>query len=456
MRSFTATLLTSAIVLSALTAPATAAAAPAGQKGGGDDKPAAAAPADAAPSPPEKPANLADPELRTFAGKECLNPPAGSNRHVGPLLAAVIPQIVGAGVDALSAALDAAGTDKVRAKSAVVPLEYAATCIQVAKGVSGTGRDWLNDSARGTLGDKLKDAPLMVELFLRQSADGSALLITPTMLNYRMTVNDRQARRTRRNLYATITVADAAGEHPSQVTIPLGDFLTRHDPYKFDPMLRPENPGLAHYPLGSANSVWIPNPYAKRARSADADGQATPADAQPGATGTFGPTVPPPPAKPGEAQQAATIEAGPVTEGTPITPISLTVVLTETRPGNPIAKALAGILKGSKQGIVDAVDPTKRQQARQAEQSTADANMDAWAAASTKYVAALKPYCAAKDDAGRQAAAPDLLTAQVALTKASRGTKMPLPFSNLVNIYTGEGLKAACPTVWANGGGQPG
>jgi hypothetical protein len=392
----------------------------------------------------------ADPDLRVFGGKTCFNPPAGAERHVGPLAALLIPQLVGAGIDALTNALDAAGTDKVRARSAVIPLEYSVQCVQVAKGLPGTARDWTGNETRET--DRLRTAPLMLELFLRQSADGSALLVTPTQLNYDMTVNGRQAHTAKRSLYATITIADASGQHSSQVTVPLGEFRTRPEPYLFDPTGRPLSPGAEHYPLGAANSVWIPNPFAPRKPAAQDSTPEGSQSQQGGQNGPFGPAIPPAPAgntpqPPAEnTDDTASTTTPPADFGTPISPISLTVVITETRPGNPIAKALAGILKGSRQGIVDAADPAKRQTALETEQTAADQKTTSWATARAKYSAALRAYCAPDaTDATRLAAAPDLFTAQVGLVTASRGAKQPLPFDALVDPDTGR-PQPRCPS----------
>lgn len=437
MRMFLATLLLAAAAPGALLA---APHQPAADAAGKTD-PAATA-ADAAPAaPPES--GRADPDMRTFGGA-CLKEPAGADEQVGALAAALIPQVVGAGIDAVTAALDAAGTDKVRARSAVVPLEHAVDCIQVAKGLSGTARSWAQP-------EDMYQAKLMLELYLRQSADGTALLVAPTVLEYRETVNGRRTRSTKRNLYATITFADAAGEHPSTVTVPLGDFLTRSELYLFDAVKGPVGTTTIR-PLGSANSVWIPNPFTRR------DGKPAAEVAQPAVPAPSGavpnplaPNTPPAPsagnhgaAAAGKGDAAVPDKPKPVrfSRDEPIAPISVTVVITETRPGNPIAKALAGILKGGKQGIVDAADPAKRAQAREAEQTAADTKLVGWSTSETKYAKLLQAYCAA--DADRRALAPDLAAAQLELANAARNAKKPLPFERRVDPYTGEGSADAC------------
>lgn len=405
-----------------------------------------------APAPtPSAPVAAADATLRTFGGK-CFTPPRGDQPQGGGLAAVLLPQLVGAGVDLLTSALEAAGTDRPLSKSTVLPLEFAVECIQIAKFLPGSAADWIqHEDARSA---EVAGAPFLLELFLRQSADGSALLLTPTQLNYQKTITGRRTR-TKRNLYATITLSDPTGKRTSTVTVPLGDFATRPQPYLFDPM-RSRMSGADPSPLGSANSIWIPNPFTKRGPAAAASTTPT-TQPQTETSGGFGTKKPPaptqgstsqgsggPPTAPTRNPGADVVPAARVTPGDPISPLSISVTITETRRGNRIARALAGVVKGSRQGVVDHFDPVKRKEAREADEKAVNEKVKAWADARTAYAQKLQAYCAAADAAARRTAAPELFSSQVALSAAATAVERPLPFTGYVDPDTGNNGTALC------------
>jgi len=420
----------------------------AGQQGGG-----AAAAEDPPAQSGDPPTSRAD--LRTFGGT-CIRDPIGPNEQIGGGLAAVlIPQLVGAGVDALSSALAAAGQDRPLSQSTVVALENAVTCVQVARDVStGTGLTGLQND--------VKRAPFLVEFFLRQSADGSALLVAPTILNYRETLDRRRTSR-RRTLYATLTFTDASGERTSTVTVPLGAYATSLTPYPLDPVRGPFDPN-GFSSLGAANSIWIPNPFQQvatpppppppppQAQNQPARPQQSPQRARqaPGASaGTpFGtgavphatPTSPAPDPAAGDGQPPAAPPPRVLPPGARITPVSISVVITEIRPGSAIARALAGVLRGSRAGIVNALDPAQREQARQQEQAAAATAVTALIEAQGHYAEAYQAYCD-EPAATRRSKAPALFTAQMKLLDARRGARATdtEPFRTVVDPRFGYG-----------------
>jgi hypothetical protein len=243
--------------------------------------------------------------------------------------------------------------------------------------------------------------------------------VTPTLLHYRQTLDGKQAR-SKRDLYLTLTVADRTQDHPSTITVPLGGFETRSAAYEFDPVKAPTDPKAARVPLGSANSIWIPNPFAQPLSHAKPQPEPEQNSAEPPAdesANSFG--RPNPPAASGAANEgrgaassASASGAGTTTpqktptetlntaqvfeRGAPIAPVSITVAITETRRGNPIARALAGVLKGSRQGVVDALDPTKRAEAAATEAAAADEKTVAWDCQGEIFAGAPRLLCAGR------------------------------------------------------------
>ena len=119
-----------------------------------------------------------DSDLRTFGGGRCLSEPAGSDQNIGGLAAVLLPQVVGAGIDALTSALEAAGRDRVVSRSTVPPLEYSVRCVQIARGVTMPSRDFRTDQRSASARRALQEAPFLVEFYFRQSRDGSVLAMT--------------------------------------------------------------------------------------------------------------------------------------------------------------------------------------------------------------------------------------------------------------------------------------
>ena len=388
----------------------------------------------------DEPAPSADPvpdaELRTFGGGRCLTEPAGSEENAGLFASVILPQLVGAGVDALTAALEAAGRDRVVSRSSVLSLEYALRCAQIARGVALPSRDWRR--GRRVTERALENAPFLLEFYFRQSRDGSSLLVTPTRLIYRETLERRQAR-SPRTLYATLTFTNQSNQNSSTVTVPLGTFTTRSEPYLFDPMMRPWSPREIS-PLGAANTIWIPNPFRPAAEGSGAPAAVgrPPAEDRAGDEADDFDVEPPPPAAsaaatparaPSRAEQAVPAVYSP---GTPIAPLSITVAISETRPGSAVARFLANVLRGSRTGIVNAVDPAQREQARQTEQTAADQRETALITARQEYATAYQAYCYGPA-ASRVGNAPALYAAQMKLIMALRPFNRPPPFSQVIN-----------------------
>lgn len=387
-------------------------------------------------------------DLRTFGGR-CIRNPFGHNEQFAPIVATLIPQLVGAGVDALTAALAAAGQDRPLSQSTVVALENAVECVQVARDVTA-----LSSADSTTLRNRVRDAPFLVEFYLRQSADGSALLIAPTRLNYRETLDRHQASR-RRTLYATLTFTEPGGDRTSTVTVPLGAYRTGSEPYTLDAMGSWfARDGFSS--LGAANSVWIPNPFRAvastppkvpdqpqpqtqrqsqsqpsrgRARTQPAPARAagpanapvsfgaagTPHQTSANATATAGAGQPPAPSQPFK----------PVT-GTPVMPLSITVTITEIRPGSALARALAGVLRGSRTGIVNALDPAQREAARQADATAAAQLATNLRSAEKKYADAFRAYCGTPR-VERISKVSDLREAQLDYLAALQAAHQPRP-----------------------------
>jgi hypothetical protein len=395
---------------------------------------------------PAQPDAVPDAELRTFGGGPCLTEPAGSDKNMAPLLATLLPQVVGAGIDALTSALDAAGRDRIVNRSTVLPLEYAVRCVQIARGVSMPSRDFAGDSRSQAARSALEHAPFLIEFYFRQSRDGSALLVTPTRLSYRETLDGGSARRPR-TLYATFNFSDRTGDHASTVTVPLGSFTTRDSPYDFDPMMRPIQPGEIS-PLGAANSVWIPNPYSGQVTGAPAALPELPPVEEASKQGGGYEARRPPRAAPAPAsvarrgRPAAPSPSVPAVRivpanavyaaGTAISPLSVTVVISETRPGSAFARALAGILRGSRTGIVNLSDPAQRATARTTELAAANTQTTAFAGAYSKYAQAYQDYCGA-NSANRPGKAPALYEAQMALLQAANPLHRSVPFTQTID-----------------------
>ncbi|MGZ8308054.1 MAG: hypothetical protein ACXWU6_15890, partial [Allosphingosinicella sp.] len=237
-----------------------------GKEGDGKAAPKEAAPkapaTAAAPSAPEikqNPERL-DAGLRTFAGP-CLIEPAGRGEQaaLGGLVAAVIPQVVSAGVDLLTGALDQAGADKITTLTAVLPLEHRARCIQVTRGVSLPSRG-ANPEA---MTKALLDADFLVEFFLRQSVDGSAITVMPTVVRYAETIEGKKGKRTPRDLFATLRFSDVGASKEVAVSVPLGRYPPdpSQPPHYFDPIALPEN-SRKLFSAGAAASPWIKAPWA--------------------------------------------------------------------------------------------------------------------------------------------------------------------------------------------------
>jgi hypothetical protein len=429
-------------------APATKPAAAAGAAGaaaaGGNTTPAA--------DPPANPAPVPDADLRTFGGGQCLTEPAGSDRNLGGLAAILLPQVVGAGLDALTNALDAAGRDRILNRSTVLPLEYAVRCVQISRGVAMTSRRFMQEGNQAAAVAALERAPFLLELYFRQSRDGSALLVTPTRLTYSQTLDRRQTR-SERTLYATITFAAQSGQNSTSVTVPLGSFSTRRDPYFFDPMMRPLHPDLIS-PLGAANSVWIPNPFkVPGGAAAPSSGEAASEPAAQGnaPTGNFAVQQPPAPtqartrsrnARGARPQAPAPVANEPRSAvfqaGTPIAPLSVTVVISETRPGSAFARTLAAILRGSRTGIVNAVDPVQRAAAQVTARTEATTQTTAFVTARQGYADAYQAFCNEADGSSAQRLkAPGLYAAQMKLLLAAEVVHQPVPFTGLVSPETG-------------------
>jgi hypothetical protein len=470
--------------------------------------PATAAPADgtkddADAAPAEKKADAVAPEaaagstpthtdasLRTFGGGHCLTEPAGKEQQIGALGALLIPQLVSAGIDAATNALDAAGKDHSEVRSANIPLENAVSCVVIARDVVRTSREFQDAGSEHASQQALKNAPLLVELFLRQSRDGSALLVTPTMFNYRQTLEGKTSK-SKRDIYLTITFAGIGGDRSSTITVPLGNFATRQESYFLDPIKGPyDATGLS--PLGAANSVWIPTPFHKPTVTPTSSGASTALEGgvvadgvavgvgAPGAAGVTvdkgkppvkAPVAPggggggeyapkkPPAALPGKGAKAgkaakpavpvlvappATPEAPTFEAGAPVAPYSMAVAITEVRKGSPFARSLSGVIKGSKSGVVDLVDPTKRDAARQAEATAADAKLAAWVTARKAYATAYQAYCD-EDVTKRASKAPDLYVAQMSLLTAANAAGQTPPFTAVVNPETGAAEAGFCP-----------
>ena len=407
-----------------------------------------------APQPPENrasPTPQSKADLRTFGGTCILNP-VGDFPQVGALAAAFIPQLVGAGVDALTAALEAAGQDRTLSQSAVVALENSVTCIQVARGVTA-----LSGYDSRTLRNAVNDAPFLVELFLRQSADGSALLVAPTLLNYQETL-DRHRTSRPRTLYVTLTFTEPGGQRTSAVTVPLGIYATRRDQYRLDAVGAPLHPdGFSS--LGAANSVWIPNPF-RRVGSTELEvpdqpetqagnppspqsqgGQpaAQPAAAQ-GSGGSFGDAAPHHtpvnPAAPEAGQPSSQPSSKPVGRGTEIMPMSITVAITEVRPGSALARFLAGVLRGSRTGVVNALDPTQREAVRQTELAAAAQLATNIRDAEKKYDDAFRAFCGAAP-AERITKVSDLREAHLDLLAALQAAHQPPRYGEPINARVG-------------------
>ena len=411
--------------------------------------------------------------FRTFGGGYCLSDPKGKEDQFAALAALLIPQLVSAGIDLMSSALDEAGKDHVVAKSAVIPLEYAVRCVQVVRGYRTPSSDF--DGSKGTepeLQADLKRSPFLVELFLRQSRDASALLVTPTILNYQETLEGKHGKG-ERDLYLTLTFTDASGGNPAMVTLPLGSFAPAMSTHHFDPMMGPYDPKNTN-PLGAANSIWIANPFhrpvvpvpssaatagtatstpaaSEKQLTAGAVGVGSAAGVQRSA-GDYGPThIPAPPRAQGATAaktEKATTAPTPVrfAAGDPIAPFSISVAIIETRPGSAFARALSSFLKGSKQGLVDASDPSKRAAILATENAAADGKTAGWITARSNYSTALQAFCNAKPP-DRPGKAPALYAAQLTLETASMRAGQTLPFNTVVNPDTGANRDAVCAVL---------
>lgn len=442
-------------------------------------KPQAAAAADSTIS--ETPSRL-DAGLRTFAGA-CLIDPKGEAEQAGVgagAVAALLPQAVGAGIDALTAALDAAGQDRVTSVTAVIPLENRPKCVQIARGVEVT-----SDRPSDEIKAALLAAPFLVELFIRSSRDRSAVSLMPTVVRYAQTLDGRGSGTRRRELFATVVFEKPGESTSSTVSLPLGSAAPRRgsSPHYFDPVGTPREP--ANYsPTGAAATPWIKTPFASVTSAAKSEAK-TPAESvepevarggprldadvasaardAPAVLTVNGQTVAPPPVEADDLEvsgsggdfkppaTAAAAHAGEAIRGTAkigdlVQPVSMTIVLRETLKGSAIARALSSILKGGRSAIVDAADPAKQTERRAAELATWKTGMEAYAPALSDYYKKREAYCAAPVSVetleGRLSAAADLLESQVKLTAAARAVDQPVPFTSLVR--PGVGLVRDC------------
>jgi hypothetical protein len=439
------------------------------------------------PAVSETPTSL-DAGLRTFAGP-CLIEPKGEREQAGFLgaaVAALVPQIVSGGIDALTAALDAAGQDRVTSTTAVIPLEYRPRCIQVARGVTIT-----SDKGNEEIKTALLNAPFLVEFYLRQSRDGSAVTVMPTVLNYGQTIDGKRTGTRARDLYATLELRRVDGTAATAVSVPLGSYAPdpRAGPHYFDPVAPPRD-AAAHYSAGSAATPWIKSPFAPPAGGAPApvpsdeekrgESSSPPAAAGPrmqiDLASLFAPAEldppgwafaeqegrpqPPSPRNPDDFEPAPESNTGfkpggggapagsrNARPGDPIAPVHVSIVFRETLKGSSFARFLSGILKGGKQKLVDAADPAKQAEARTTELNSWKTNMSAYATALADYYKKRTAYCTPAPSApaeldARTAAAADLLASQVNLVAAAKIAEEQPPFTVLVT--PGEGSLADC------------
>jgi hypothetical protein len=391
----------------------------------------------------------ADVQLRAFGGP-CLTSPSGEETQ-SALIDLLLPKVVGGAFDALSGALQRAGQDRPRKRVAVVPLEYAVDCIQIARGIEGEPTS-----------DGLKSAPFLAEFFLRRSVDGTALLVMPTRLQYRETLNERRSR-TKRTLYATLTFRDTTKDL-SEVTVPLGRVATRPAEYLFDPRREPKQPGQISA-LGAGSSIWFPIPFAA-ADSTIASGQSGGGSNEDAGTAegseNFGADDPPPPVgeRTGAAvsSQSSTIgnQAGMASRaeaqadrsrvafGTPIAPMSVAVTITEVRPGSPVAKFLHGIVSGSKADVVGLVDPAQRATRRQLQDAATKVSSAALRTARVAYAQKWQTFCSSDAPDQRRSNAPDLWSAQMLLAEASADSGQKPPYEGVVDPETGAVPEGFC------------
>ena len=266
-------------------------------------------------------------------------------------------------------------------------------------------------------------------------------------------------------LFVTLEFSNPSGQNGSTVTVPLGSYSTRTEPYHLDPVGPQSATGFLS--LGAANSVWIPNPFRVQTgvRAVEQDlnqaqhaGPVQPPGVSDGAvqpSKSGDPTHTPrgeiplgTPAvhqtpnnagvnadAPGGQGVPPVLRSAVIPLGSDTRQVSIVVTINEVRKGNPLARTLAAVLRGSRQGVVNLVDPAQRTQARQAEQTAATALVSAFQSARVKYATAYQAYCLSPGPA----TAPTLWDAQRTLLRAAHDAQADdqVPQFTIVNPDTG-------------------
>jgi len=435
---------------------------------GGEDQPknAAGAPAPAKPeSEADAPKAVLDAALRTFAGP-CLVRPLGGEQQaaLAGLASALIPKFIGTGIDLLTSALEAAGRDKVTIITAVLPLEHRPECIQIARDPVIDTSELVGKSSSEVerlVREGLWNAPFLVELYLRQSRDGSAVAVMPTVIRYAQSLDGTRTGRRPRELFATISFVPFGSTEASKVSVPLGKRAPRSGSghHFFDPV-RSRPATLTAFPTGAAASPWVKTPFVSPESPAAANAVAVvtrvsaPNRASGGTgSGGFGQTVipgatqPAPPAADedsedpgkgnGKGDNPKPKPKPPVALNGSSAPLTISIDLRETEQGSAFARTLASLLKGSREPIVNAFDPAKQAELKKTETENWKTTQSGYATALADFYKKRAVFCASATDdaglAGREAAAADVLESQIKLVAAARlADESDVPFTSMI------------------------